>query len=68
MGIDADLFSKDEIHMSKLKSDRAIIFEKTDNLLAIGNVRVYSDSGVTLFTPILYYGIIKTKKYFLMIQ
>ena len=53
LGIDADLFSKDEKHMSNLKSDRAIIFEKTDNLLATGNVRVFSDSGVTLFTDSL---------------
>ena len=51
--IDADLFSKDEVHMSNLKSNKAVIFEKTDNLLAIGNVKVFSDSGITLYTDSL---------------
>ena len=39
--------------MSNLKSNKAIIFEKSDNLLAIGNVRVFSDSGITLYTDSL---------------
>ena len=53
LGIDADLFSTDQVHMSNLKSNKAIIFEKSDNLLAIGNVRVFSDSGITLYTDSL---------------
>ncbi len=53
--VDADFFSIEEEHMSNLKSERAFVYEKTDNLLAIGNVVVVSDSGVTLFTDSLYW-------------
>ena len=41
--------------MSNLKSERAFVYENSDNLLAIGNVVVVSDSGVTLFTDSLYW-------------
>ncbi len=53
--VDADFFSTDEEHMSNLKSERAFVYENSDNLLAIGNVVVVSDSGVTLFTDSLYW-------------
>ncbi|SVA03165.1 uncharacterized protein METZ01_LOCUS56019, partial [marine metagenome] len=53
--VDADFFSTEEEHMSNLKSERAFVYEETDNLLAIGNVVVVSDSGVTLFTDSLYW-------------
>jgi len=53
--VDADFYSTDEEHMSNLKSERAFVYENSDNLLAIGNVVVVSDSGVTLFTDSLYW-------------
>ena len=53
--VDADFFSTEEEHMSNLKSDHAFVYEETDNLLAVGNVVVVSDSGVTLFTDSLYW-------------
>ncbi len=53
--VDADFYSTDEEHMSNLKSERAFVYESSDNLLAIGNVIVVSDSGVILFTDSLYW-------------
>lgn len=53
--VDADFFSTENRHMSNLKSDHAFVYEKNDNLLAVGNVVVVSDSGVTLFTDSLYW-------------
>lgn len=53
--VDADFFSTDERHMSNLKSEKAWVYEATDNLLAMGNVVVVSDSGVTLFTDSLFW-------------
>lgn len=53
--VDTDFFSVDEKHMSNVKSDRALVFEATDNLLAVGNVVVASDSGVTLYTDSLFW-------------
>lgn len=53
--VDADFFSIEEKHMSNLKSEKAFVFESTDNLSAIGNVVVVSDSGVTLYTDSLYW-------------
>ncbi|MFQ6673465.1 MAG: LPS export ABC transporter periplasmic protein LptC [Fidelibacterota bacterium] len=51
--VDADFYSAEEVHMSNLKSVRALVYEATDNLLAMGDVVVVSDSGVTLFTDSL---------------
>ena len=50
--VDADLYSTEERHMSNLKSEMAYVYGDTnkDSMLAIGNVVVVSDSGVTLFT------------------
>ena len=53
--VDVDFFSDDEEHMSNLKSESAFVYEGNDNLLAIGNVIVKSDSGVTLFTDSLFW-------------
>ncbi|MCH8011390.1 MAG: LPS export ABC transporter periplasmic protein LptC [Candidatus Marinimicrobia bacterium] len=51
--VDADFFSMEEKHLSNLKSRKALIYEATDNMLAIGNVVVVSNSGVTLYTDSL---------------
>lgn len=51
----ADFFSTLEEHMSTLTSREARVFEATDNLLALGDVVVVSDSGVTLYTDSLYW-------------
>ena len=53
--VDADFYSTEEEHMSNLKSEWAFVYENSDNLLAIGNVVVVSDSGVTLFSDSLYW-------------
>lgn len=53
--VDADFYSTEEEHMSNLKSERALVYEESDNLLAIGNVVVVSGSGVTLYTDSLYW-------------
>ena len=53
--VDVDFFSDDEEHMSNLKSESAFVYEGNDNLLAIGNVIVKSDSGVTIFTDSLFW-------------
>lgn len=51
--VDADFYNNKEIYTSNLKSDVAEIDEAKDFLIAIGNVIVISDSGVTLFTDTL---------------
>lgn len=53
--VDSDLYSTEERHMSNLKSEMAYVYgdTKKDSMLAIGNVVVVSDSGVTLFTDSL---------------
>ena len=51
--VDADFFNEDEIYTSNLKSEIAEIDESKDFLIAMGNVVVVSDSGVTLFTDTL---------------
>lgn len=53
--VTADFFSTREKHMSTLTSREARVFEATDNLLALGDVVVVSDSGVTLYTDSLYW-------------
>ena len=64
--VDADFYNNQEIYTSNLKSDIAEIDEAKDFLIAMGNVIVVSDSGVTLL-PILYRGIMLMKKSLLMI-
>ena len=51
--VDADFFNEYEIYTSNLKSEIAEIDESKDFLIAMGNVVVVSDSGVTLFTDTL---------------
>ena len=51
--VDADFFNENEIYTSNLKSEIAEIDESKDFLIAMGNVVVVSDSGVTLFTDTL---------------
>ena len=51
--VDADFFNNKEIYTSNLKSDVAEIDEAKNFLIAMGNVIVISDSGVTLFTDTL---------------
>ena len=51
--VDADFYNNKEIYTSNLKSDVAEIDEAKNFLIAMGNVIVISDSGVTLFTDTL---------------
>ena len=51
--VDADFFNKEEVFTTNLKSFVAEIDEEEDFLVAIGNVVVVTDSGVTLFTDTL---------------
>ena len=45
-----DFFDLQEKHTSTLISDKSEINEKSNDMLAIGNVIAKSDSGITLFT------------------
>ncbi len=45
-----DFFDLKENHTSTLFSDKSEINEKSNDMLAIGNVIAKSDSGITLFT------------------
>ena len=45
-----DFFDLQENHTSTLYSDKSEINEKSNDMLAIGNVIAKSDSGITLFT------------------
>ena len=45
-----DFFDLEENHTSTLISDKSEINEKTNNMLAVGNVIAKSDSGITLYT------------------
>ena len=51
--VDADFFNENEVYTSNLKSEIAEIDESKDFLIAMGNVVVVSDSGVTLYTDTL---------------
>ena len=51
--VDADFFNEEEIYTSNLKSEIAEIDESKDFLIAMGNVVVVSDSGVSLYTDTL---------------
>ena len=48
-----DFFDLQERHTSTLFSDKAEINEKSNDMLAIGNVIAKSDSGITLFSETL---------------
>ena len=51
--VDADFFNEEEVFTTNLKSLVAEIDEEEDFLVAIGNVVVVTDSGVTLITDTL---------------
>ena len=51
--VDADFFNAEEVYTTNLKSKMAEIDEEEDFLIAISDVVVVSDSGVTLFTDTL---------------
>ncbi len=51
--VDANFFNKEEEYTTNLKSHKAEIDEEDDFLVAIGDVIVVTDSGVTLFTDTL---------------
>jgi|TARA_Y100000758_G_scaffold140054_1_gene99241 LPS export ABC transporter protein LptC len=59
--VDADFFNAEEIYTTNLKSEIAEVDEEEDSLIAIGNVVVVSDSGVTLFTDTLSWNNVKEK-------
>ena len=59
--VDADFFNENEVYTTNLKSKVDEIEEERDFLIAIGNVVVLSDSGVTLFTDTLSWDNIKEK-------
>ena len=58
-----DFFDLQENHASTLFSDKSEINEKSNDMLAIGNVIAKSDSGITLFTERLQW-IAKDEKLF----
>lgn len=59
--VDADFFNEEEIYTTNLKSEIAEVEEDRDYLIAIGNVIVVSDSGVTLFTDTLSWDNVKER-------
>ena len=61
--VDADFFNENEVHTTNLKSKIAEVDEEEDFLIAIGNVIVVSDSGVTLFTDTLSWDNVREKVY-----
>ena len=61
--VDADFFNENEVYTTNLKSKIAEIDEEEDFLIAIGNVVVLSDSGVTLFTDTLSWDNVREKVY-----
>ena len=48
-------FYKDGLHESYLIADSGIVNEKTDDIIAIGNVVMVSDSGFTAYTDSLFW-------------
>tara|TARA_Y100000768_G_scaffold218812_1_gene164968 strand:- start:98 stop:625 length:528 start_codon:yes stop_codon:yes gene_type:complete len=58
-----DFFNLQEEHTSTLFSDKSEINEKSNDMIAIGNVIAKSDSGITLFTERLQW-IAKDEKLF----
>ncbi len=51
----ADFFSDTGLHRSTLYSDSAVVEKISNNLKALGNVKVVSDSGYTLFSNEIYW-------------
>ncbi|MDP6339796.1 MAG: LPS export ABC transporter periplasmic protein LptC [Candidatus Marinimicrobia bacterium] len=61
--VDADFFNEEEVYTTNLKSRIAEVEEERDFLIAIGDVVVVSDSGVTLFTDTLSWDNLREKVY-----
>ena len=61
--VDADFFNENEVYTTNLKSKIAEVDEEEDFLIAIGDVIVVSDSGVTLFTDTLSWDNVREKVY-----
>ena len=59
--VDADFFNAEEVYTTNLKSKIAEIEEDRDYMIAIGDVVVVSDSGVTLFTDTLSWDNVREK-------
>jgi LPS export ABC transporter protein LptC len=59
--VDADFFNKKEIYTTNLISNIAEVDEEEDFMVAIGDVVVVSDSGVTLFTDTLSWDNVREK-------
>lgn len=53
--VDVDFFDENQRYLSHLKSLTAQVNERTNDLLAQGNVIVVSDSGITLLTEELHW-------------
>jgi len=49
-GIHVDFYDKKGVHTSALTADRGLLHERTNEVEALDNVVVVSDSGITLFT------------------
>jgi len=52
-GLEVDFFNDQDIHTSHLTADSGEVNERLNDLTAIGNVVVVSDSGETLHTEVL---------------
>ncbi len=61
--VTVDFFDQEERHTSILTSDSAEIDQKSNNMKASGNVVAISDSGITLFSEILFWDSKKEKLY-----
>ncbi|GAB4374680.1 MAG: LPS export ABC transporter periplasmic protein LptC [Calditrichia bacterium] len=48
--IHIDFFDKNGLHNSVLTADSGVVYNETNDLEAIGNVQVFSDSGIVLET------------------
>lgn len=53
--VDVDFFDENQRYLSHLRSLRAQVNERTNDLFAQGNVVVVSDSGITLLTEELHW-------------
>ena len=52
-GVVIDFYDSDEKHISILRAQRAEVDEKSNDMIAMGNVVAFSDSGMTLYTDTL---------------
>ena len=53
--VKVDFFDKRQVHVAVLNSLRAEVYQKTNNMKAIGDVIAVSDSGITLYTDTLFW-------------